>query len=509
MGFLERNWVEAALLQHQYFPNVRSDRTELPPFFETTSFTPTVAAILRSHKPVSAPVLEFRSRRYDGLIRTMGIPHPVPYAILVDHVVGNWGELYKFLSSEQSMVKPDGWPHRERIVVMDYESTESRIHRESMMAQGCRFVVRADVASCFPSVYSHAVDWALRGKAIAKKDTQGSGWQPKLDKFLRNCHDGETKGVMIGPAISNVVSELILQRVDVDLTSEGFQFTRYVDDYHSYHVTMEDAERFIARLDRSLSHYRLQLNTKKTKINGLAEDTDGDWITEVLAAIPRKKRAGVVDSIRFMRHCENVARSHPNRSVLTFGMKTLLGRRGCPRMGDQGKRSANLSVDVAILDELFRLAFLYPHILPLAVRQMAYCADLLSKVVRGRLAETLRMILKDASRRRETSVVAWSIFAIRKLLKCDIPKNLATPLIEMDDDLVWLALMASGKKYIPWVVARMDELLSSGTVGVLDHWLVRYELYRTKTLKSHSLDKDVERWFVKARPAGLRFSVLE
>ncbi|GAA3872729.1 RNA-directed DNA polymerase [Tessaracoccus defluvii] len=424
-------------------------------------------------------------------------------------MVENWVKLSNFLHSDQSMVKPDGWPYRDRIVVMDYESTESRMHRDTVQAQGSRFVVRADVANCFPSIYSHAIDWALRGKAVAKKDKVKSSWEPKLDELLRNCHDRETKGAMIGPVISNIAAEVILQRVDADLVAAGFEFTRYVDDFTSYHVTLEEAERFVAQLDRSLAHYRLQLNTRKTRISSLAEDSDSDWITEVLMALPRKKRAGAVESLRFLRHCEASARRHPQRSVLTFGIKTLLGKRGCPQVGVDSKRAPNPTVDLAILDELFRLTFLYPHLIPYATRQLAYCSELLSKAERERLAHNLRVVLAQAATRRETSTICWGIYAIRKILKRSVVKNLAMALIETDDDLVWLALAASGKKYVPWVLGRMSSLIANGAHECLDHWLMRYELYRIKELKSHQLDNSVESWFVKARPAGLRFSILE
>lgn len=506
---VEKGWLETALLQHQYFPNVRSDRTELPPFFDTSTFSTNVAATLRQHKPKNAPVLEFRSRRYDGLIRTLGIPHPVPYAILVNHVVDHWVDLAKFLRSDQSMVKPDGWPFRQRVVVMDYESSGSKMRRDAIAAQGSRYVVRADVANCFPSIYSHAIDWALRGKAVAKTDSKRKAWQARLDELLRNCHGRETKGVMIGPAISNIAAEIVLQRIDADLVNDGFEFVRYVDDFTSYHATLEDAEKYVSRLDLSLAHYRLQLNTRKTRITALADDSDGDWISEILSALPNKKRAGVVKTLRFVRHCEILAKRYPQQSVLTFGIKSLLGKRGCPLVGRRAKRTPSTADDVTLLHELLRLTFLHPHLIPFTVRQLAYCSEVLSAGDRDRLVDILHRILREAARRRETSTVTWGVYAVRKLLRRDIPKELAMILIELNDDLVWVSLMASGRKYVRWVNAHLADLLLGGGHDVLDHWLTRYELYRIAVLKSDELDKDVEAWFRKARPAGLRFSILE
>lgn len=71
--------------------------------------------------------------------------------------------------SPQSQIKPilheDG-----RIVQMDYETSERSLSRQTRLAQGQEFMVTADVSSCFPSIYSHAIDWATRGKKTAKAD---------------------------------------------------------------------------------------------------------------------------------------------------------------------------------------------------------------------------------------------------------------------------------------------------------------------------------------------------
>ena len=33
---------------------------------------------------------------------------------------------------------------------------------------GKRYMVTADISKCYPSIYSHAIAWALAGKSVAK-----------------------------------------------------------------------------------------------------------------------------------------------------------------------------------------------------------------------------------------------------------------------------------------------------------------------------------------------------
>ncbi len=502
--------VESALLQYQFFPNVRTDRPEVAPFFASETFTPEFAKNLCDNtvRPKYAPVLAFRARRYDGLLRELGLPHPVPYARLVKHIVNHWEDLSPLLGSRYSGIQPTPNAGNDRIVVMDYEIPSTRLRREAIAAQGKRYVVSADISSCFPSVYSHAIDWALRGKAAAKKSRNNKSWEGELDRLVRNCHDRETKGIMIGPAASNLLSELILQRVDGELANAGYEFTRYIDDFTSFHSTLQDAEGFISCLDRNLSKYRLQLNSRKTRIRSIDDGFGDEWITDVIIALPRKKRSGTVRTLRYLHDCERLSRRYPQKSVLTFGVKTLMNRRKCPELGKVPIVPCDVT-DVSLLEELIRLTYIYPHLASFMVRQMSYCVRLLSRDDKNRIAEQLRYILEAATRRRETDTVTWLVYAIRKLLRRDINKKLARSVMAMDDDVAWLSLMCCGKKYVSWVRAYADQLLAEGEHQKVEHWLVRYELYRTNILQGGDLDEDCEAWFKIGRAEGVRFTALK
>ena len=143
-----------------------------------------------------------------------------------------------------------------------------------------------DISKCFPSIYIHAVDWAIRGKKVAKQNTRNrkgskSSWSAKLDKLLSNTTYGETHGILIGPHASNIVSELILTSVDKKVMDKGFRFERAIDDYSCYVETYEQAEEFIFALDGALQEYGLALNQRKTKIEELPNAMSSSWVRKL------------------------------------------------------------------------------------------------------------------------------------------------------------------------------------------------------------------------------------
>lgn len=104
-------------------------------------------------------------------------------------------------------------------------------------------MVKADISQCFPSIYTHAISWALVGKSTAKKHRGIKEWYNQIDKACQNMRDGETHGLLIGPHTSNLISELILTTVDNQLKSK-YKYIRKVDDYTCYVEKYEDAESF-------------------------------------------------------------------------------------------------------------------------------------------------------------------------------------------------------------------------------------------------------------------------
>jgi len=145
-----------------------------------------------------------------------------------------------------------------------------------------RYIVRADIARFFPSIYTHSIPWAFHGKAVAKKNRGNNYWANQLDACFRNIQDGQTIGIPIGQEISRVIAEVILWRVEEILgVSKKTNGIRSIDDYEVGFMSEAEAETFLNRLERALSEYELALNPLKTFIHPLPQLLIDRWDSEL------------------------------------------------------------------------------------------------------------------------------------------------------------------------------------------------------------------------------------
>jgi len=135
-----------------------------------------------------------------------------------------------------------------------------------------RFLLRIDVSKCFASLYTHSLAWAVRGKDLAKDAKSRRGvdyFESRFDELMRNSNWGETHGIPVGPEVSRIFCEIILQKVDVEVEREvGNDVTirRYMDDYFIFaqsEAAASSAENIIAE---QLSYFGLYLNENKRHV---------------------------------------------------------------------------------------------------------------------------------------------------------------------------------------------------------------------------------------------------
>ncbi len=100
-----------------------------------------------------------------------------------------------------------------------------------------------DIGKCFDSIYTHSISWALYEKGIVKDNIPSSKttFAGKFDTLMQSMNYGETNGILIGPEVSRIFAELLLQQVDKAVFDELFhdgkihkkdyEVFRYVDDY--------------------------------------------------------------------------------------------------------------------------------------------------------------------------------------------------------------------------------------------------------------------------------------
>lgn len=140
-------------------------------------------------------------------------------------------------------------------------------------------LLRMDIQSCFDSIYTHSISWAINGGVDSYKDNfQGSdGSVGELwDKMMQEMNYNETNGIVIGPEFSRIFAEVILQHIDQyvenQLLLKGYRYKvdyecyRYVDDifffYNNEDVRIVTQQLFQAKM----REFKLTISQEKTSI---------------------------------------------------------------------------------------------------------------------------------------------------------------------------------------------------------------------------------------------------
>ena len=259
----------------------------LPPIFTSELFLD----FCLMNKPIftqeKADYIKYESIRNNNSVRLFGIPTPFTYYNLCTKIRDKWTDILKHF--EKMTV---GQKHKisrlhvrklyqsKSLFQMNYQNWWKDETPSTDLSIGARFLVRADISTCFPSIYTHAIAWALMTKQTAKQTMKVKAtrhWEHHLDKLVRSTTNLQTQGILIGPHASNIISEIILTAVDKELYKRGFSYIRFIDDYECYVSSYEEAEEFLRALRGELREYELLINDKKTKIIPLPISKEYHW----------------------------------------------------------------------------------------------------------------------------------------------------------------------------------------------------------------------------------------
>lgn len=312
----------------------------LPPMFTMKEF---LAKYCAKNRNVSCPVpiksryISFDSIRNTGIPRRMGIPQPFSYEVLCRYMKKEWAnfrkhfeERTKLNSYKISQIHIRRQRDSDLIFKMNYQNWYKDEDIIPDIRMTARFVVETDISTCFPSIYTHALEWAISSRERAKENLREGRKElgGYVDEYVRSIRDGETCGILIGPHVSNLISEIILTRVDEELYKEGYRFVRRIDDYECYTNTHDQAERFLSTLKDALGKYNLSLNYKKTIIKELPLSIDDTWKQQLKSAlvILPKDRIDKESIATFLDILVDIMKEHKNGAVFSYAVKALSSR---------------------------------------------------------------------------------------------------------------------------------------------------------------------------------------
>jgi hypothetical protein len=153
-------------------------------------------------------------------------------------------------------------PDKSEGYLFDREIGWTQFHENSIeKARNYTFVLSTDIADFYPRIYHHRLENAL------KKATNNTEIIKRIMELLSRFSEGVSYGLPIGGPAARLLSELLLNRTDRLLISENISFCRWVDDYHLFADSREEAYEYLVSLSEMLLiNEGLSLQRNKTRI---------------------------------------------------------------------------------------------------------------------------------------------------------------------------------------------------------------------------------------------------
>lgn len=309
--------------------------------------------------------ITFESIKNVNMPRLMGIPTPIAYQNLCKSISANWSKIKEHFANQTnnqkykiSRIHIRKRKNSNALFSMNYNNWEIDGSPEPDLLIGSRYVVKTDISTCFPSIYTHSIPWAIAGKDNVKSNlsSKKTTWYNQLDSYSQNMKNGETHGLIIGPHSSNLLAEIILTAVDKNLYDKGWHYIRNIDDYSCYVNSYEKGEKFLIDLRSELKQFDLFINLRKTEILELPISSSCNWIRKITSfslligekPFDYKITRAFLDSAIELMHNNNM-----NAAILHYTIKVL------------SSKKLTFNANEYSIKTIFHWALIYPYLIPL------------------------------------------------------------------------------------------------------------------------------------------------
>lgn len=340
------------LLEYGYYP----EAYVLPPCFR-------VAKMPAKQKRYYDPKKHFKGLKETEYVhvhfpkteltdRTFGIIEPKIHNDIAYHIARNWKAMVDAMIPSDSIVSSYSFPvpvNRKkrgrmgelRSGRMIYEFITMTDDALATVAYRFTHIVKADIKNFYPSICTHSLAWALHGKRSIRRGGKGKNRRDmkfvgnRLDRLFQMANDGCTNGLPIGPAVSDIASEIIASGVDRLLTAElkkdgiECEAVRFKDDYRILVSSEADARKVVKILQASLKEYNLELSDEKTTVSALPDGLFRPWVSRYHLVYPKKKARFSWKQFRelYLAVVE-IDRHHPNTGVIDRFLADIMTRKG-------------------------------------------------------------------------------------------------------------------------------------------------------------------------------------
>ncbi|GHT18658.1 hypothetical protein FACS1894189_6830 [Planctomycetales bacterium] len=163
---------------------------KIPPFLSGEAFYQYSLSLKQPFSDKPHQYIHYESIRDTNVPRLMGIPHPFAYQRLCNCLKEHWVNICKHFECKTAQQKHKisrihlrKMKDNPRLFEMNYNGWRSDPSPETDLMIGKRYLVKADISNCFPSIYTHALPWALVGKSVSKTNRNNNKWFNQIDIF--------------------------------------------------------------------------------------------------------------------------------------------------------------------------------------------------------------------------------------------------------------------------------------------------------------------------------------
>lgn len=281
--------------------------------------------------------------------RMFSLIHPILYADLVCLLTeeSNWNLVIQRIRKleKDKQISSCGWPVE--TITNKQSQKKAQIaawwklveQRSIELALDYKYLYTTDIASCYSSIYTHSIPWAMHGYKEEKERVRSRATPlnlgEKIDEKLRNMSCGQTNGIPQGSILMDFIAEIFLSYVDKILTLQirkkkinDYHIIRFRDDYRVFTNKPTDAEFIIKELGAILMQFGLALNYSKTiasvdivrsaikldKVDAILEGLDDATHELTRHSMCRKK----INAQRILLRLCDFAESHQNAGELVI-----------------------------------------------------------------------------------------------------------------------------------------------------------------------------------------------
>jgi hypothetical protein len=461
------------LLKKGYFP------AELPVPFTTDSYGDALLNEVNQNIPpfsygnkgpkYTSICAKYNLARRGKLRRPLAVLNPINYFHISQLLANNWADFeLVYDRSNQSLSKPvvDNYSR-----ALKWDKGFGALPDEKLRTRtASKYLLKADIANFYSTIYTHSIPWAIHSKAVAKQNRYfQNNLGNKIDLVVRNGQDQQTKGIPIGSDTSYAIAELIMSEIDEKLVSKiGNNYHRYIDDFEFGCKTLQEAEEV-------LSSYELELNSSKTKITKLPEEIDPQWLHELqkyninMSTDAVQKRS----LLSFFDLTMNFLEKEPSEPILKYAVI---------RTSSHIVRANNYPLFQRIL---LQWATAEPSTLPIIIDFIAFYKSAGVNVDLAEVKRTLQFIIIENCRQVHTSEVCWSIFGMI-LLSQSFDDEALSELKKVENPFIALltldarnrGLISSSYNFPLW-----ESLMNKNELKT-ENWILAYEALRKGWLPS-------------------------